>query len=545
MHNIDASTVSIIQNSILSSIYIDDKIVEPFSERTTENEKYFAVSKGLFDSFRTAKKTIDFYQYNTKNDWESDFDYLFKNRDLIILDWQLNETDGLKQPETLKILKKAVQTDSLHFVSIYTEAKELDEILYSIKAFFNPTFNQEKIDECNAIVAKIDEEGVDATALFAKYKDLFFRIALETEEVKKQTHETLKNAIKGDLGDNYILFASSIRKIDSNITNACEVFGYIINKEPFIENIGFDTDVNITFIADRFIVINHTIIQITNKQDPKPEDLFSFFTNAVQKICGNLLTLISLEVRSLLRESSGFIGKDANLITDEILFHQQNKKESFFDFLMSIIKSHTLSYFDYKQGKLNTVTSAFWDDYGKARNIQQSLDELIKNEDQIIAEIKKLNVYYNTLHITKYSGSKLSFGDIFYTTRDNKRDGRFFLCITAHCDCIEPKENIKNNFFFISGEKTDAHKLINKGDDVFCSYLADDSGIIAINWYSRPVILNIKDSQVNDNKLVALDGLGHEYLLNYHATLKENYTQRMANNSFAHAMRVGIDFAKL
>ncbi len=545
MHNIDASTVSIIQNSILSSVYIDDKIVEPFSERTTENEKYFTVSKGLFDSFRTAKKTIDFYQYNTKKDWKSDLDYLFKNRDLIILDWQLNETDGLKQPETLKILKKAVQTDSLHFVSIYTEAKELDEILYSIKAFFNPTFTQEKIDECNAIIAKIDEEGIDATALFAKQKDLFFRIALETAELKKQTLETLKTAIQGDLGDNYKLFASAIRKIDSNITNACEVFGYVINKETFIENIGFDTDINIAFIADRFIVINHTIIQITNKQDPKPEDLFSFFTNAVQKICGNLLTLISLEVRSLLRESSGFIGKDANLITDAILFHQQNKKESFFDFLMSIIKSHTLSYFDYKQGKLNTVTAGFWNDYGKARNIQQSLDELVKNEDQIIAEIKKLNVYYNTLHITKYSGSKLSFGDIFYTTKDNKRDGRFFLCITAHCDCIEPQENIKNNFFFISGEKKDAHELVKKGDDVFCSYLADELGIIAINWNPRPVILNIKDSEVKDNKLAAIDGLGNEYLLNYHTTLKENYTQRMANNSFAHAMRVGIDFAKL
>jgi hypothetical protein len=253
--------------------------------------------------------------------------------------------------------------------------------------------------------------------------------------------------------------------------------------------------------------------------------------------------LISLEVRSLLRESSGFVGKDADSIRDAILFHQLNKKAGFFDFLMSIIKSHTVSYFDYRQGKLNTVSKEFWELYSSEMDVQSKLNEMIKEENtqDLISELLKLNVYYNVLHLKRSEKEYLRFGDVFLSSKDKS----YFLCITAHCDCLRPKENIKNNFFFIRGERTDPAKLINEGDSVFCSYLKQEKNVIAVRWNSRPIVLKIDNNEIRDGKLSGTDGLNEQYELEYCSTIKENYTQRMANNSFAHAMRVGIDFGTL
>ncbi|MEX6691013.1 response regulator receiver domain [Danxiaibacter flavus] len=545
MNAIELTPTAIIQNSILSSVYIDDKIVEPFTEKNATNEQYYNVSQGLFNSFRGAKKTIDFYRYN-KN-WNDDVDYIFKNRDLLILDWQLDDTQALKQPETLKILKKAVQTDNLHFVSIYTESKNLDEILYSIKAYFDNSFNKESQNACEVMLEALEAElGIDTLKLFRAHDKFFFQLALTTGELKQTKLNELKSKIQNELGNNYRIFMQGLKKVNIDLTKACDVLGYYVHEEPLFDDLDYPTEVKTDYIADNFIVVNHTIIQVTSKNNPEPKDLFDFFTNAIQKVAGNLLTLISLEVRGLLRESSGFVGKDADLIKDEILFHQLDKKEAFIEFLMSIIKSHTISYFDHKQGKLKSVTAAFWNIYKKDKNLEASIDSFSKDEVQILAEIKKLNVYYNILHIQKYSGSALRFGDIFFTVDQNgKRDGRFFLCVTAHCDCLNPKENIKNNFFFVGGNTGDINKLIKEGDGVFCSYIKNDTGVSAVNWNPKPVIINIPDSKIYDNKLVGKDGLQNQYTLVYHSTLKENYTQRMANNSFAHAMRVGIDFASL
>ncbi len=544
----ELTPVDIIQNSILSSVYIDDKIVEPFTEKAAENEKYYNVSKGLFESFRTAKKTIDFYQYKKDKNWNDDVDYLFKNRDLLILDWQLDDTQQLKQPETLKILRKAVLKDNLHFVSIYTETRNLDEILYTIKAHFDKSFTKESQQRCEKMFEALeDESGTDILKLFSEYDNSLFQLALTTGEEKKSQIAELKSKIQKALGNTYKTFSTSLRQIHSDWSKACDILGYVSHKEePFTEIVDYDTDVRTDYVSDNFIVINHTIIQVTNKSAPEPKDLFEFFTNAVQKVAGNLLTLISLEVRGLLRESSGFVGKDADIIKDEILFHQLTKKEGFIEFLMSIIKSHTISYFDHQQGKIKSVNPTFWETYKSSKKLEDSIESFNKDESKIIEEIKKLNVYYNILHISKHPNSLLRFGDVFYTIdQEQRKDGQYFLCVTAHCDCINPKDNIKNNFFFIKGQKGDLTKLIKDGDGVFCSYIQDEDGISAINWNPKPVIINIQDSKISEKKIIGKDGLNKDYTLIYHSTLKENYAQRMANYSFAHAMRVGIDFASL
>ncbi len=139
------TTTSVIKNSILSSLYVDDKIVQPFEDRTNENASYFDVSKGLYESFRAENKSLDFYRFPADKKWKKESDYIFKNQDLLVLDWQLDDSKGLRQVDTLQLLQAAVETENLHFVSIYTEtpASEFDDIFYQIKAHFEFAFDKD------------------------------------------------------------------------------------------------------------------------------------------------------------------------------------------------------------------------------------------------------------------------------------------------------------------------------------------------------------------------------------------------------------------
>lgn len=546
MMSVSATANNIIRNSILSSIYIDDKIVEPYDlERINTPE--FGLTKGVYESFRKAQKSIDFYRYNPNSNWIDDQDYIFKNRDLLILDWDLAGNDALEQPATLQILEKAVHTDSLHFISIYTgkEKREFQDIIYLIKSFFSKNYNninREKIDE---IITELDAESIERKffeGLMGKFKESAFTGG----EKQKAILSELKDSIRETLGNRlYPKFSKSIKDITGNLAEGCELLGYAIHNIAPNQNLQAQLAINTGFTESNFIVIGHTIIQVTSKKNPEPTELLNFFTEATQSVCGNLLTLVTLEIRNLLRESSGFIGKGADEITDSVLFHQWKKKKSFFEFLMTIFKSHTVSHFDYKQGKLKSLHDEFWTAYEAEKGITQKVEDIIKpeNDGHLVKELLKLNLYYNVLHVKRSDHEKIKFGDVFTSIRNGNPDGGYFLCITAHCDCLTPG-NIRNNFYFVRGEAESTSVLVKKGDDVFCTYLSKGNEVIGVRWDPRPVVLRIANSELSDNKVTGVDGADDSFDLIYSCTIKESYAQRMANNSFAHAMRVGIDFAK-
>lgn len=531
----------IIKDSILSSMYIDDNIVEPFEDITEENRRYHNVSKGLYTSFRKQNKSLDFYKFKNDAEWIENTDYIFKNRDLLILDWDLSNNNQIEQFETIKILKKAIETDNLHFISIYTETpiKSFNDIFYFLKASFDYNFSTTSLDQFEETIQIIEYEGIDSKFL-KDLSGLFKEISLRNNP---EALEQITEKIQLELGSKYGLFRKSLRNFDRNVLKACEILGFCLNNLKPSDN-EKEYSINYNFIDDNFIVINHTIIQLSSKSDPEPIEHFNFFTNALLKMCGNLLTIASLEIRNLLRESSGFIGKDADTINEAVLFHHQSQKENFFSFIIDIWKSHTLSFVDYNSEKLNTLNIEFWNEYKQTHNIEEKINELTVEEVKFHNELGKLNVYYNSLHLIKQSNEIIKFGDVFLGIDEMGRSkGKYWLNITAHCDCHLPIENIKNNFYFIAGEKRELKESLSDGDAGFNSYLNVDNAIISIAWNQRPLILNIKKNDMVDFIITANDGMQTLIYLKYIGTLKENYTQRMANNSFSFAMRVGIDFA--
>jgi hypothetical protein len=539
--NFDASALKIIQDSVVSSLYIDDKIVEPFEEVDSSDE-YFKISSGLYNSFKKENKSIDFYKFNVAKSWKDDKDYLFRNRDMLVLDWQLDDSKQMNQTDTLEIIHEAVKSNNTHFISIYTATPEKDlvDIFYLIKSFFSKGFNKDSYEKYSSLTEKIEDEGIDSSFL----KNLggrFKELALYDSE-RSRIYGEIKSIISGELGDNYKIFARSLRDFHADGDQACEILGYCINglEQSKVEE---DMLIKSAYIGDKFIVINHTIIHISNKHDPEPSELFQFFTDAVLKVYGNLLTLMSLEIRTLIRESSGFIGKDIDSINEAaFFFHREKKSQSFYDFIIEIWKGQTTSFVYEKYKTITTLQPEFWETYSDLSKMSNKIDDLKKNKKEFEKSLAELNYYYNVLNVNRAEGDAIKFGDVFVEDGKSGAYNNLFLCITAHCDCAQP-ENIYNNFYFLKGEKVSTEKALGEGDGTFCSFLKDSNGEpIAVRWGNKPIVININDPKII-HKLFDIKIGSNEHSVKYLCTLKENYTQRMANNSFSFAMRVGIDFA--
>ena len=138
--------------------------------------------------------------------------------------------------------------------------------------------------------------------------------------------------------------------------------------------------------------------------------------------------------------------------------------------------------------------------------------------------------------------------EFFVKIEDTKRDLykidiSYLLCITPHCDCLRPSK-INNYFYFVGGKEIKISKGLNKGDTGFISYIKTEKGFYCIEWEKPPFTINISNRN-NIMNPIECDLMGQTITLKHLTWQKENYTQRIANESFSHASRVGIDLAKI
>jgi hypothetical protein len=172
------------------------------------------------------------------------------------------------------------------------------------------------------------------------------------------------------------------------------------------------------------------------------------------------------------------------------------------------------------------------------------LDKISKKRYKIIPEeLAQLNTFYNGTFID--NKNHINFGDIF------RKDGtdEYFLCITALCDCLHP-DNIKNNFFFVKGKPTNnLQQAIESGDGGFKSYIDKDTCILwTIGEYIKPIQLHVNNTEILNNLLETSFIKENRFTnlqLKYVFSLKSSYAQRIANHTFTHPTRVGVDFVKI
>ena len=132
--------VNIIKDSIKSAVFIDENAKEPYS---TDNPSEEVRTIELYKQFRKDGISLSVFKYN--NDYRKQVDYLFVNRDLVLLDWKLegDEKDGEK---SLEILSEIVNNhNNIHFCVIYTNEEE-DSVLNNILSYFSETSRLEYED---------------------------------------------------------------------------------------------------------------------------------------------------------------------------------------------------------------------------------------------------------------------------------------------------------------------------------------------------------------------------------------------------------------
>lgn len=523
----------IIKKSIKSAIFIDEK-ARTFFQKDNElkGEIEEDLSIKLYENLRNNGISLDIHKFTLDDEKNINLkNYLFEDRDLVLLDWNLQDKSG--EQYSLELLEDIITRPHIHFCAIYTSenGEELNKVFYNILSYFsnededyylNLREQLELIEDIKTIKSDLDYININRDKLDVKEvtKKLFKNSFDILNKIFDLTDKTDKKCS---------LIKASIALMDTLKSN---------KKNPCPSFVSFDT---------KTIVIENTIITILNKQDNDPKILLKNLSNQIINHDNSFTQLLGLEMQSIFSQSSAFI--DQNLLRfskDSLLFHRENyRNDDLLHFFPEFIKEIML-----EKASLNL------------RNIPISLlDETFLDSENkgIVPEDRELiamNIFYNSTKLK--NDNKLNFGDVF----KKENEDEYYICITALCDCLRP-DKVENSFFFAKGSPIKQEDALKLGDTAFISYLAEKQ---IVKWtdvntiidkehhkfspvYIKPIQYLVVDTQFNQDGEILFnflkpDGQKDSFKAEYITTIKSNYTQRIANHAFSYPIRVGVDFVK-
>ena len=536
----------VVKKSIRSAICFDDQFLGPYSEN--QEGKSFETPKKLYESFREKGDCdLDIHPFkNLEESWGQKHQII--NKDLMILDWELDPGNGFES--TLRIIKDVVSYNQIPFIVIYTSREDLKNVCKSFTSQFCP-YEQEINDE---LIAKIEKDfsylskdidSVDMELLLEEISGdcfdyihdfdkrgeiksiildkLFKDLQIDSKHLDKAP-EKLEQILKNKITDS---------EINDKFLSFCQII-HSKDKSPDIHS------VNRVLSETLAYKINGTTIILFQKSDGNedngvnPDELFSKFSEVLVKNPHTFLSILSLEFKDSLREKFSIVGsKFSNIDEKAFFYHMNNYRDSDgnFDF------THIYDFI------LNTwITELYHLKLNDSSKIIQFLDQFYKKlEQSIILDaplLKKLSQYclFVTNTINTQKDRSIRFGDTFSCAGQKEL---FFLCVTPHCDLINPKDKINDNLYFIKGVlETDLEKVLKNIDIDYYSFAERDNDIIAINWICKPFTFYLPDNQIDS---LDVSYSSKEYKLEHIASIKENFAQRIANQSFGYGHRVGID----
>ncbi|MCK4761264.1 MAG: hypothetical protein KAW12_03630 [Candidatus Aminicenantes bacterium] len=566
--NFDSAAREIVANSIRSAVCIDDEFVGPYNEKKGK-VKEIKKPQQLMESFRKSNCSLDIHTYTSYRELEKETEFVFKNRDLLILDWELTD-DPIKFKDALEILKDASENPSLAFVLIYTQEQGLDGIELQIRSFFNSINNEKErkktyenledhLDENFFDVETINGMPDDAETFFKDKKvrntfNEFVSAAPSNEAIKK-----FKTGIRGYFPDQKTgakflkIFEESVKKLYNcgRLYEGCEQIEFR-NRSTYTSKKEHSSLLYCHKISgqEHALWVNNTYITILHKDNISPASVYERFSHQLCSKPGNIMSLISMEMKNNFRENSGKVGKDLLAVDEFAFFHHRNNlpgKEEFYDFLRNNWKQQVASFHMDSDSKVFCVL----DEYIEKNQINDKIDKILEGnkKEDFQKELAKLNYQYSFHHSKRKKNDSIRFGYIF-SIRESPESHEikgYLLNITAHCDCLRP-EKIRNNFHFVPGEAVKLSSALEKVDNENClySFLFRSDESVCISWGTKPftIFLPEKKKLSFPNKPIKVKIDEEIKYLFYEGALLENYTQRIANKSFAHAVRVGVDLAK-
>lgn len=558
----------IIKNSIKSAIFIDEKALEFYSEeKLNDTIIEHTLSLELHKAFKKEGVSLAVHRFeeeNLKN--EKLKKYLFKDRDLVLLDWELDHDVNVGLSYSLKLLSEIVNSNHINFCCIYSSSAKFYQIFNHLLSYFSGISKEER-EKITSIFEGI-EELVEIGNSF-KYDDLnaYNDVVTKFEEIGLDVNLIDEHFQKEDINDsirNLLLTFSDYAKSD--------------NLEHVPNIISYEKD---------SLVINNTIIFILEKRvntDINTDELLNRIRDVFISTENNFVQLLGLEMQTVFNNEGSFIDENLLNVSKETIFAHRNhlKEVNKTDIPFKALIKNVL--IEHSTLKLRTANLSILEESFLDNESDKQFNKPSKND------IASLNTFYNSVQVNNLKtrdSQNVNFGDVFY-------DGTkyYYLCITALCDCLRP-EKIKQNYYFVKGEPIDIELANTLGDTAFISYLSDK---ICVSWvtlestkvkkpdntglsneqkqlnnlkaenealkqfkfkpvYIEPHNFNAKSSTINDNKIQVrrvestkeiLEDNGTINFIDFHyvSTLRPNYTQRITNHAFTHPVRVGVDFVK-
>lgn len=553
----DSIAKVIVRDSIRSAVCVDNAFVEPYAEKHAGDDE--KTPQKLLESFRKENCSMNICRYD-KSNWIEVKDFVLSNRDLLILDWELIGDPPFK--DALEILNEVVNLPSLPFVVIYTQESDLSIVEMNILSFFGPPFasTAERKNKYDEICDKLEDESelVDPNRLFRTlHSDCKEFVLLEQNrsEISKNIVTSIRTFVNDD---NFGSVMKDIKKVVKEILE-------IKNLDDFFQFLGFyyentlvninNNPVNLSRIPGikHSFIINGTLISIFVKRAIaktgdesaiSPEEVYTRFAEGIYKRPNNFLALLVMEMKTLYKENSAIIGRELYDIDELAFFHYQKNLETgddFYDFLRNCWKNQISSFNVIQHPKLFSIL----DEYKTKYNIEEKIENCKQNKlEYLQKELVKLNFQYSFVQSERKDNDIVRFGDLFSLSIKKEKIG-FLLCITPHCDCLHC-DNIKNKFYFVFGHDNTSIKDGLKSAEQGCySFIVRDKKPICIQWSRKPFTLYVPQDRNNITNPIQVEYHGSGHLLDYIASQKENYTQRIANAAFSHASRVGVELASL
>lgn len=546
----------LISENINSAICIDNEYVEAYTDGGDGRRDE---SRQLYESFRDSGLChLDIYHFTNIEAYHQNKERLLRNRDLVILDWELDDNKLCKYEDALAILDDVCQNDQIHFVDIYTQAKDNTEIAHTIYSYFKLQQREELLPQVEGIVDVVADlidgfslEGFDsdvAKKIIEEQLGSFIMNPSRRSEIVKGIKKAIFQAIENAGGDK-VIKQSLCDELRSNFDENADIKTHYdlyraycicyLCTSPIVSGSGLSAKA----INPSTIFVKGTVIHVTSKSEVNPNGLFEAYSQAVVNIPRHRSLLLSLLLKQLITRNLATVGKEIGGISETSLLAHCNElrkvgvaEENIGHFVVSALTEHICSVFQ------NSESASI-------------LNQLIDVKTEVSPELSleeehiKLNSLLTFLPKEKMMASKhqIKPGDVFVldkvindTEKKSKHAYQYMLCVTQSCDALRPFK-VNNNLAFVLGEIAGSAEEVVNAETDYHTFLPEKKIII---WTNKFFTIFVKDTILSlapDECKFTFHYIDGNFTATFLGTQKEAYTYRIINNVFSNAMRIGID----
>lgn len=539
--NIEELIKNILKASINSAIGIDDEFVEPY-DMAAKEDAHLHISSELYSVFHhDLNCTLSLFQYQDLADFKERALPLLKNKDLLLLDWQLKGEGVDAIRDVVGIVDQAVSQDSpIRFIVIYTAVDDLYPLARNLYAAFS-----DKAD--NGLDIDYIKEDIDEVL---------------TNNQESLTIDSLEKFVRDNLQGNLLLDnrRAARKRINSVICRQLsrkESKRYLKKYSDQLDELLVELEIatfsntasairnsprTVQVLEKDLLLIDNTAIFLVTKQGVgkqgfSPDRLVDHLCLKLKNLKNWRSLLLSLMFKEVLSENIAYVGKGLGGFSDSVLGYPINPEDpkTAIEYLVDCFNVHVS---DLLCKLDNSFLTNLW--------IKDDMKDSCTPE-----ELGRL-VSFLSFSLPKDSEEhRINTGDVFiikgmHLFQENDEE-EYLMCITQSCDCLRSPEKINNNFAFAIGKKALLETALDKIQEGHYTIVKDN---MAIQWENRfltihipekgqsfekslsCVIVGINQEGDLDSKSVEMNYLGHQ---------KEIYAQRVINGVFSHAMRVGID----